>query len=164
MYSSKATSRQRWLTFDIVNFCNSDNDTDSENDLEGNNVEWDHLLESMTSSQPNQKVDKSTKGLQEKPLRLDLSAINKSDGQESPTIGRSRKSRDEKIQECTSPNFVGEEYNLGQGSSETEQIVEAEQERGSSPVKGIYNAVLIMLSKRLAAELYLEPHPHSQSD
>ncbi|XP_056022152.1 uncharacterized protein LOC125649648 [Ostrea edulis] len=114
------------LTFD-------DNDTDSENDLEGNNVEWDHLLESMTSSQPNQKVDKSTKGLQEKPLRLDLSAINKSDGQESPTIGRSRKSRDEKIQECTSPNFVGGEYNLGQGSSETE----AEQERGSSPVKGI---------------------------
>ncbi|XP_062604169.1 uncharacterized protein LOC134265988 [Saccostrea cucullata] len=134
-----------------------DPDQDSDDDLEGNNVEWDHLLQSMTSPQPNLETERRSSEQIKRNHRHVLSCADGPESQESAVIRGFKESRDEVNNQNTSLRS-SEHYRRGntqksesmnekitkkqeKGSStvKTTRVkeVKEEEERGSSPVKGL---------------------------
>ncbi|XP_061193952.1 uncharacterized protein LOC133202189 [Saccostrea echinata] len=115
-----------------------DPDPDSGDDLEGNNVEWDHLLQSMTSPQPSLETGRWSREQIHRNSTHILPCVGGSGSQESTVIGGFRESRDEVNDPGTCPRSSEHSRRGNTVKTEsTKEKVKEEQERGSSPVKGL---------------------------
>lgn len=107
----------------------TDPDPDSGEDLEGNNVQWDHLLESLTSSQQTQGKSLKMKKIPQAESRS-VSTANKADGKRSRGVDGFTKSCDDVHKKQSGSHR--------KSSGQKQRVDLEEQERGSSPVKGKY--------------------------
>lgn len=107
----------------------TDPDPDSGDDLEGNNVQWDHLLESLTSSQRTRGKSPKMKKIPQTESRS-FSTANKADGKKSGGVGGSTMSCDDVHKKQSGSQR--------KSSGQKQRVDLEEQERGSSPVKGKY--------------------------
>ena len=124
---------QKWyltaLYTELTELYVADPDADSGDDLEGNNSEWDQLLQSLTAEQV------SSKKTPEPLVKNDVPCKGKSGVQTAAGVGESTGSRDKVFdgnhRQSTSPG------SKSVGDRNQEEATE-EQERGSSPVKGFW--------------------------
>lgn len=107
----------------------TDPDPDSGDDLEGNNVQWDHLLESLTSSQQTRGKSPKMKKISQTESRS-FSTANKVDCKKSGGVGGSTRSCDDVLKKQSGSQR--------KSSGQKQRVGLEEQERGSSPVKGKY--------------------------
>lgn len=112
-----------------TNNLDTDPDPDSGDDLEGNNVQWDHLLESLTSSQRTRGKSPKMKKIPQTESRS-FSTANKADGKKSGGVGGSTRSCDDVHKKQSGSQR--------KSSGQKQRVDLEEQERGSSPVKGKY--------------------------
>ena len=124
---------QKWyltaLYTELTQLYVADPDADSGDDLEGNNTEWDQLLQSLTAEQV------SSKKTPEPLVKNNVPCKGKSGVQTAAGVGESTESRDKVFggnhRQSSSPGSKSE------GDRNQEEAAE-EQERGSSPVKGFW--------------------------